>query len=235
MCTPNCSLGQFISGSPQACTLCDPNCRSCNALATNCTSCGLDTILQQQQYLTATRTCSLTCLSSYYIFAANSIYECDKCDPACLVCSAPMSPSACKTCNNDAGFVLAFGSTTTCTSGCTPAQFISGTPLACTPCDLNCLSCDALANNCTSCGLDTNGKQMYLLSMGTYYQCSVLCPISYYVYTVGNKYECDKCDPACTHCSAPADSSSCSSCNNDAGYYFSLGSTSNCILGCPGG
>ena len=95
-------------------------------------------------------TCSFVCPSSYYTDGLYG-FTCDLCHEACVYCTAVNDSSACVSCNNNKGYYFSYNSTSHCVLGCNISEFLTGTQLTCTPCDLTCLTCSISSGNCTSC------------------------------------------------------------------------------------
>lgn len=197
--------------------LCSTNCLTCIAFST-CTSCGLDLSGQQMYLDVVSLFCTATCSQNFYSDGI-SVFECNRCDIACLHCFG-FTNSSCISCNNANGYVFALNSPTTCSLGCPPGQFVNYTPpFTCQDCDSGCKTCENDKFTCTSCGNDTNGKPLYLTLTNT---CSQVCLLSYYVN--GSTFLCDKCHVSCYRCFGFTNLT-CQQCNNDGGYVLVLGTT----------
>ncbi|EWS76484.1 zinc finger lsd1 subclass family protein (macronuclear) [Tetrahymena thermophila SB210] len=197
-CGSTCPQSTFkdSSGTPPSnvCTACDSNCKSCEQVSTQCTSCNNDKYLQGI-------TCQSSCDSSYY---PNSDRKCTICSskfPNCTQCTA----SQCFQCNLPYFFVE--GQSTCqiqCPQGYGPIS--TATNNTCKPCTNNdCKSCQSSnLNLCDSCY--PNSSKPYL--SGT--SCISSCASNEYVESATNKcilcslktQGCDTCtETACKSCS----------------------------------
>ena len=131
------------------------------------------------------------------------------------VCRSCLNTSYSLTCYNNSlvnSLLYLDDKTKTCVSSCFSSQYIHNT--SCYDCNSNCLTCDVLSINCTSCG------GSLLLYDG---KCIANCPENY--YSQGSL--CLTCPTNCRTC---ASSSVCVSCLD--GFVLS---GSSCLAVCPSG
>lgn len=175
----------------------------------------------------------------YYEVGPPEKFICNKCNTACKTCTVMNSATGCTSCNEIAGYFLQLNSNNYCNYACLSGQYSTSTsPKRCMLCDSNCLKCVYSAPNCTLCGLDSFGKQMYLSPLPVCNStcgirtCLTSCPPKYYVDT--NNKICAPCATTCLTC-INSFSNGCLSCGVIAGqqYYLNLNNktcTSTCTI-----
>ena len=146
---------------------------------------------------------------------------CTPCDPSCATCDLVITN--CTSCSGT------FLHNNACLAIC--PDYFNGDTNVCYPCADFCLTCSGNSSSqCTSCGPDGNGTQLYIDANGG--TCNSTCSLSYLNDSTGAtpSFQCNACDVACTHCFAVNLSSSCYACDNAANYHFSFTSNSTCTL-----
>lgn len=173
-CITKCPTDTFLCIQTNTCVPCQKNCAICPDAA-SCTSC-------KSGFVFLNGECVSSCPDGYV--AVNGV--CQKCDADCKTC-LPSNPNICDSC--PVGKILYLGDCIdVCPSG-TLQVVISGVK-TCTPCSVNCLTCEDKVDNCTSCKGD-----LILMEDGT---CVSNCPPG----QVKVDGKCVRCtDPNCINCS----------------------------------
>lgn len=204
-----CLPGYYLVGAE--CKACEPQCATCDLIASNCTSCPSGEFLKGAD-------CVVTCGLGFY---ADATSTCQECRSECVQCNGWDSCNSCKN-----GFYLDVSSCLPCSSNCE----------TCTSTDTKCLTCYQSSSNnwlrnfecvgscgagyfevpgnvcnpcppgCTSCtstectGCDTDFKKKNNI-------CANPCGVGWY----DGGAECFECDSNCATCSGT--SSNCLSCS----------------------
>lgn len=125
--------------------------------------------------------------------AKEFILDLRPCNVACLSCNASGTINVCFSCDPGQGYMLNnYSCLTTCRSGFgyTPD------PALCVFCDLHCVTCYGVFDNCSTC--QTSGMwKSYLFYNATlgYDTCISPCPLDYYLNSTINT--CMLCDAVC--------------------------------------
>lgn len=150
-CLSECPHPLVISAG--TCGSCNPTCKVCSLVDTNCTACYTNSTLP---YLTTTNTsigsCTGTCPYSFYGDLTNG--ACVPCSTLNIGCTNCSSQTTCFSCDN--GYIF-FKNTCLLTA---PIGYFNDSGVA-TKCDSSCATCSLLASNCTSCvgNLSLSGNQ----------------------------------------------------------------------------
>lgn len=88
-CVTSCPTGYFKNSTNRMCTLCDPNCLTCDTTSTKCLTCATGTFL-------INNFCDVNCPSTHYKNTPTN--QCLPCNSACLTCSGGTS-SNCLSCS----------------------------------------------------------------------------------------------------------------------------------------
>lgn len=223
-----CPNGTFQT-SFHTCEKCFETCEKCTGSTdSDCSSCNYGFLLSDGKCITKcpdnTTNINSKCIN-------------DTCYGNCALCG--QNKSICITCKNDTFYDNV---TKTClnNSKCAGSSFFQNNE--CKKCNLECLTCEGNASNCTSC-VDYYNKNSLFIQNGTG-MCLNKCPSNYF----GNKmtyiqtfspylnityYKCEKCDENCLDCK-DSGKNSCISCNqsNQLTQYLEYG---NCISKCSQG
>ena len=175
----------------------------------------------------STTNCVATCTSTQFVGGSPKI--CMNCDSNCLTCIT--SATNCLTCGLSGGSQMYLTPTATCSLTCPSKYYPNITTKTCLGCHSSCLTCSGpLSTDCLSCDV-SGGQQLYFdLSSNT---CILSCSQSY--YSSGITHICNQCDTGCLSCNAVSSNTACTACNEANGYNLAVGSTNNCIRGCPSG
>jgi hypothetical protein len=148
--------------------------------------------------------------------AKEFIIDLRTCNIACLSCNGSGTVNVCFSCEIGLGYML---NNYSCYTTCKPTFGYTEDPSVCIFCDLHCVTCYNVFDNCTTCQTSGTWKSyLYYNDLLGYNTCVSPCPSgipAYYVNTTTNI--CELCDPVCESCSKNA--SYCYNCT--AGYGWS--------------
>ena len=184
-CVSSCGNGKYSSGG--VCYSCLTQCSTCNS-ATACTGCNV--VLGIAYYLQSNiSSCVVSCPSGSY---ADSIHgQCMNCTSPCASCVN--SDTYCLSCV--ASKYLVYGQNS-CANSCPDGQYVITGTYTCGLCSVNCKTCSGgNSSNCGSCGLASNGLQLFLYTDS---RCYSSCPNGFYGSTTN--YQCTGCDSTCDGC-----------------------------------
>jgi proprotein convertase subtilisin/kexin type 5 len=218
-CLTNCPDGQYANATAFKCLLCSANCLTCSSSGTHCLTCGFSTI-GLNLFLSSNK-CVANCPQGQW--GNSSDYTCTNCADGCMACSGP-SLDNCTLCGNysSSTYYKHIG-VTVCNTTCPGGQFISANiPNFCQQCSSICVTCNDVADNCTS---QTCAANLFYLN----YECLSLCPNHY--YPDRSARQCKQCATGCSTCFG-ADNSSCTVCSSS--FYLQMGSNT-CSSGCSNG
>ena len=167
-----CGDGFYERLLDNKCAPCHESCETCENSSSICTSCknvtGLIYYLLEEDY-----TCYLNCPIGFYGSPGDN--KCLPCHDYCSACYDGSS-NTCTACaiNDSIPYFLQYG-TEECVEDCPDGEYKNVTSLKCQICSSNCLTCDELANKCTSCFMDSGA---YVFLSGTL--CVQQCPVGEY-------------------------------------------------------
>lgn len=112
--------------------------------------------------------------------AREFIFVAKLCNIYCLSCFGS-NINQCTSCDATVGYML---SGTTCATSCLSGYGMTADPSLCVLCDVQCIVCYDLSDNCTSCKT-SGGNAAYLYDNTTagYFQCVNPCPTGYFANT----------------------------------------------------
>lgn len=170
-CSSNCPDGQYKSNSTiSLCLLCNSGCLTCNISSSNCLTCGFVEAIGAYLYYYNSK-CLQQCPAGFW--ANSTLYTCDSCAAGCSSCFGP-DLASCTACNTNTTQYYKFIGSTTCNTTCPAGQFISASiDFLCQLCSPVCVTCDTIAENCTSSNCSIN---YYFLNNS----CLSSCPNGYY-------------------------------------------------------
>lgn len=118
-------------------------------------------------------------------------------------------------------------SNTTCATSCLTGYGNTSDPGVCVLCDILCIVCYEVGDNCSSCN-QTSPSRAYLFDNTTvgYTQCVNPCPDGYFANTTSRA--CELCDGNCTECNF--NSTYCYACQSGFSWY-NYKCLSPCITG----
>lgn len=114
-----------------------------------------------------------------------------KCTLPCKTCS-DINLSECISCYQDITIstsIYYLSSLKTCYSVCPNGYFSDSSVLTCTACNNVCNSCSMVADNCTSCNVNSTLKYFHLSSTNTG-TCLSQCPLYFYPNALNNCAAC---------------------------------------------
>jgi proprotein convertase subtilisin/kexin type 5 len=219
-CSSQCPAGTYATGF--TCTICDSAvsfCKTCDVIATNCTSCITGKFLSQPGYGTCIPSCPTT--GTYSVT--------DMVNSVCVAtCSSNLvlintGINTCQFCPNS---TYKLTSNSSCVTSCPNFFYANDTIWLCSRCDASCLTCNGgYAENCTSCSPTATLKYL-LLKM-----CWSVCPGGYYANDTAGACQICPTGQNCGNCTYQ-NSSQAIICTSCAYGYFFQSNTSTCLSGC---